>query len=359
MQAETLQIFKNLIQNFSSLHLADTKTERTFMQLADYPHFENVCCNVLAFFFDMKEAHGFRSLFIKSLLECMRVSANCRYTEAVERGVPTGNGNRIDIFIETDNHLIAIENKLYSGANNPWDDYEAYIDTLNPANEKEPLFVLLTLKEENVGASSFRNVTYSELFAAIKRNIGMYIAGADAKWNIILNDFIRTIEELREETVLDRGFIEFYNENATVIDVLIKKKKELSKYLNSKMYAVMNFIDTDGCAVKEEYPARNDRYCAECYLMLDGMKRIGAPVYGGIHIDAKSCDIIIGIDDATSDQMQSLKKLLADKEVEHSSWEYKSEYSSDYLLIKRLDIFEAVEVIATELQRLLDVGDAV
>jgi len=40
-----------------------------FMQVTGYPHFKNVCSNILAFSFDLKEEYNFNDLFIRLLLE--------------------------------------------------------------------------------------------------------------------------------------------------------------------------------------------------------------------------------------------------------------------------------------------------
>ena len=39
----------------------------TFMEVAGYPHYENVCSNILAFFFDPSKPHGLGTLFLDAL----------------------------------------------------------------------------------------------------------------------------------------------------------------------------------------------------------------------------------------------------------------------------------------------------
>lgn len=343
--------FNGLIQAFSGLRLVNEKTERTFMQLTDYPHLENVCSNVLAFFFDTEETHDFGGLFIKSLLECIGADTNCRSTEVVERELLTAKGNRIDIFIETDKHIIAIENKVFSGLNNPLGDYETHIHKLNSTGEKEPLFVLLTLYEEDAGRSAFVNVTYARFFAVIRKNLGAYVITANTKWIVILNDFIRTIDELQGGVILDREFIGFYNENEAAIDALLKARKELPKSLKAKLQAVMNMVSADDNLVEGRFSVSYDDCSAEYYLTDNGIKQIGAPVHWLIYIDTKECDILAGIDDATDRQMKSLERFLSDRKLNCSRWEG----NSDYFLVKKLDVFEADSVIAKAFQNVLSV----
>ena len=40
---------------------------QTFMEIGGYPHYENVCSNFLAFFFDPEGPHGLDSLFLEAL----------------------------------------------------------------------------------------------------------------------------------------------------------------------------------------------------------------------------------------------------------------------------------------------------
>ena len=48
----------------------------------------------------------------------------------VEREVSTTAGNRIDILIKSNSHAVLIENKIFAVVANPFDDYEAYLDSL-------------------------------------------------------------------------------------------------------------------------------------------------------------------------------------------------------------------------------------
>lgn len=321
------------------------------MQLTDYPHLENVCSNVLAFFFNTEEAHGFGSLFIKSLLECVSPDIHCQSTEVIEREMPTQRGKRIDIFIETDRQLIAIENKVYSGVDNPFDDYEAHIHKLNLQSEKELVFVLLTLREEKADGTAFVNVTYPRLFGAIRKNIGAYIVDASSKWIIILNDFIRTIEQLMEGAALDKDFINFYNEHEDTIIALVEAQKRLPKSLKAKLKSIASLVLPKRPASNQDLYASQSEYYAEYYLTYTDIDQIGAPLDVTLYIDTKECALLIGIDEGNVSQMKRLEKLLADNKLKYSRWEE----NNDFYLVGRFGIFEADAVIAKEFQRLLDI----
>jgi hypothetical protein len=101
------------------------------MEIAGYPHYENVCSNILAFYLDPEEVHGLGTLVLDALARVGSIAAadeGVGGNVSVEREVITDNGNRIDILIETDAHAILIENKIYASVENPLKDYAAYLD---------------------------------------------------------------------------------------------------------------------------------------------------------------------------------------------------------------------------------------
>ena len=62
---------------------------KTFFDVTGFPHYENVISNILAFFFDTNEEHGFKDLWLKSLFECYNSVANTHFQlgefEEIER----------------------------------------------------------------------------------------------------------------------------------------------------------------------------------------------------------------------------------------------------------------------------------
>ena len=51
---------------------------RTFMEIGGYAHSENVCSNLLAFFFDPGAPHGLGSLFLDALLDSSDSAGDAR-----------------------------------------------------------------------------------------------------------------------------------------------------------------------------------------------------------------------------------------------------------------------------------------
>lgn len=112
----------------------------TFMEIAGYPHYENVCSNILAFYLQPDAAHGLSDLCLKALLSLASVNETLSNV-TVEREVTTHAGNRIDLLIQSDTHLIAIENKIYHSVVNPLQDYVSFLER-QPANRTLVMFLL-------------------------------------------------------------------------------------------------------------------------------------------------------------------------------------------------------------------------
>lgn len=64
MPESNLANYKDLLTEFK--RLPPSPREFTFMQVAGYPHYENVCSNILAFYLDPQEEHGLGDLVLRS-----------------------------------------------------------------------------------------------------------------------------------------------------------------------------------------------------------------------------------------------------------------------------------------------------
>ena len=123
---------------------------KNLIEIAGYPSWENVNSNLLAFYFDEQEEHGFGRLFFSSLLDVLsdefpefdRNAFEAEDPVTAEREVFTQAGGRIDLLIrpasieekETSEQshnaswAILIENKLYHYLANSLKDYWDSVD---------------------------------------------------------------------------------------------------------------------------------------------------------------------------------------------------------------------------------------
>jgi hypothetical protein len=197
----------------------------TFMEVAGYPHYENVCSNILAFFFDPNNPHGFGSLLLDALAEAGpidNITDGAYANVSVERELTTDAGNRIDVLIESDSLLIGIENKIFQAAANPFADYAAFIKQHN-TNGKTIYKFLLTLEPSDAGIEyGFMNLTYPRFIDAIRQRIGYGAAHADMRYLVLLLDFLNTLGNILKGTYMEPQFVEFLDENNDEVVSLLK-----------------------------------------------------------------------------------------------------------------------------------------
>lgn len=176
------KIYKKLLDDLKNINLEKKSSNLTFMQVSGYPHFENVCSNILSFLFTTGEEHGFNDLFFHSLMELvLNNEAIPSDNVTVEREYSTIKKNRIYLVLISDNYIVGIENKIFSSVYNDLEDYKDTIDKLSISNQKEAKHIVLSLREEKEvsKSSGFINITYDNLFERIRANLGAFIEEAN------------------------------------------------------------------------------------------------------------------------------------------------------------------------------------
>lgn len=219
-----------------------TTPHPTFMEIARYPHYENVCSNILAFFLQPDAPHGLAYLLVESLLALTDVEEH-QANITVEREVPTHTGNRIDLVIESDTHVIAIENKIFHSVNNPFHDYQDYIETCNPGQKNiVKLLLSLNVTPEHT-LCGFHPITYADLFFQVRTRIGDYLTDAENKYVIFLLDFMKTIEHLTQEPSMNRAFLTLLQERQGDVLDLITEVEKFRAELRSKVKELGQLIE--------------------------------------------------------------------------------------------------------------------
>lgn len=166
----------------------------TYFEITGYPYLENVASNILGFFLDPNEAHGFGTLFLESFLSVIKENSSVEdFLEVeVERESYTDKNCRIDIVVKTNNLSLAIENKIYAKLNN---DLSHYFDHLRKMSQGRRVFgFLLTLKPMTVPSSAkgFVNVTYENLFTELLNNSGKELLNINNRYFSLFIEFIKT-----------------------------------------------------------------------------------------------------------------------------------------------------------------------
>lgn len=229
--------FVSLLNEFRKLPPGMIRSP-TFMEVAGYPHYENVCSNLLAFFFDPNNPHGFGGLLLDALADAGPIDGITEGSYAnvsVERESTTDAGNRIDILIESDTFLIVIENKIFHAAANPFADYAEFINQCNISGKTICKF-LLTLDQNDAGiVYGFRNLTYSRFIDAIRHRVGYHAAHDDTRYLVLLLDFLNTLENLQVGTHMEPQFVGFLAERSDDVVALLEEVDRFKGELRMKV----------------------------------------------------------------------------------------------------------------------------
>lgn len=188
------------------------------MDVAGYPSRENVCSNILAFYFNPGEEHGFGELLLNALFSmCGIAEDGFPATEEVNviREHYTTNGKRIDIVINHPEFTAGIENKIHHWLANDLDEYSTELNQLG-AGKNHILKVVLGLhliREPLPG--DFKSHTYRELWECVRKRLGQRIDLMNQKWLTHLLDFMANTENLTGSTMElmpnDQFFIDHEN----------------------------------------------------------------------------------------------------------------------------------------------------
>lgn len=224
-----LERYKGLISEYTKIPKSGILPP-TLLEITGQHYKELVFSNLLSFFLDERKEHGLKDLFLSALLEAYDsdIVTDAYNVEDIRTEERTDKNNRIDLLIETDKHVIGIENKVYAKIGNDLKDYSNHIDkkASKNGNQRKEIKILLTLRELNkeeqllATASNFKVIRYSELIDRIRTNLGDYVFEAEGKYFMLLYEFINTIYRLERGPQMDEKFVQFVSENEKEINEL-------------------------------------------------------------------------------------------------------------------------------------------
>ncbi len=280
--------------------------EPNFFQIAGFPHYENVASNVLKFFLDPSNKHSLGSILIESIFEtCVKASvlnADELFLEnptklGVSREINTGNG-RLDILIESDTWIMAIENKVRAQLVNDLNDYSNYLASISKGRKTFKLVLSIT-RENPDHTSGFKNITYKDLIETIESKLqNISIENSDESL-ILFKHFIKNMKNQFSVTLSDDA-IHFLTENSEKIDALYCLNSKFDNYLKSKLEDIKSIIEINHpslnkietyvediwyCLIYETHLGQYD-FKTECILSKNGeitfsicCKKIGDKTY--------------------------------------------------------------------------------
>jgi len=227
--------------------------EKTIFSIGGRGFYENPISDVLAFFLDSQEVHGFGTLFIDSFFDALNLSDSVDDITMItspRREVSTINNNRIDLLIEGDDWVLVIENKIYHIQNNPFGEYENYIAKKYPG--KKHLFSVLS-PSGYTHKSNWNGVSYKSFISSLKQKKEEMALSQNrySKWVVYLEDFILNLEQYAVRNSMDKNQLEFIENNYQEIAALAKLRdryhnqiKIQGKELLESSFPQQGFSDT-------------------------------------------------------------------------------------------------------------------
>jgi hypothetical protein len=214
------------------------KQHYSILEIAGFPHYENVISNLLAFYFDFEEMHGLQDLFIKSLFSSLNLSKEYTRSENINvyKEVSTHKNKRIDLVIELDEYAIAIENKVFHTLKNPLNEYENYLKSTYP--DKKHIGIILSIHPVKLKARSFfKSILYHKYCQSLSRQLGTYITVSNNFHASFVTDFITTLNNLKKDSIMNNEVIEYmsnhYDEFVKVQEIFTTYFKEVHQKINT------------------------------------------------------------------------------------------------------------------------------
>jgi hypothetical protein len=246
---ESVEAYLKLLLAFG--RLPETKRSLTFMEVSGYPHYENVCSNILKFFFDPAAEHGLGDLLVVAFLRMAGVSEppdTCNIRVSTRQS--TDVGNSIDLIIDSEAFTIGIENKIFHWLANDLEDYGRHIDRLG---SKKPIVIkavlglhLIPSKEPLKGG--FVSYSYSQFWQQVRELLGLYISKADPKWVSFLLDLITTTTNLSGQNMEVQKNDQFFIEHHEHIEKMLAERNAFLERLNQKSQTICTMMAETGAA---------------------------------------------------------------------------------------------------------------
>ncbi len=251
------------------------KRQWSYLETIRVSERETIMANLLAFYFDPEEKHGLGDIFIRALLQTRPLELrrnlgidrpqevvamdNERFSWAkviVEDS--TDDNKRLDILVETEKSVIAIEFKINHDLNNPLNSYVRRIESKYPKSkypEKVKYYVVLTPQwKEPVGAAEepgtdFKQVILSHFIGKVDtlvKNEVKFTGDEGTRQLMHYNDFLSAIINKKIRiNMINRYFDRVKSGNLSVdqIENAFKQFNELKGHAEKEMNKLLKLLN--------------------------------------------------------------------------------------------------------------------
>ncbi len=239
-----IKYFESLLE--SAKKFKKQPREKTFFDTAIRNHYENPMTELLEFFLNPQESHELGDVFWKGFSDVIQAEigkaseVSIGQIERLERECVTHSGNRIDLMLETDSHLLLIEAKIYHHQNNPFHDYVKYAKTRSKGKEILGLILSISGKSE---AQNRSGISYQQLVNAVRPYLAeQMLSNPMNKWNLFAREFLLHLESYYKIQNLDMNSVQFIFDHYRDIQELQKLKTTTIKEVVEKISQQLNLM---------------------------------------------------------------------------------------------------------------------
>ncbi|WP_312080546.1 PD-(D/E)XK nuclease family protein [Acinetobacter schindleri] len=220
--------------------------EKTLFDTAIRNHYENPTTELLEFFLNPQESHELGDIFWKGFSDVAQAEiekgseVSIGQIERLERECVTHSGNRIDLMLETDSHLLLVEAKIYHHQNNPFHEYVKYAKTRSKGKEILGLILSISGKSE---AINWYGISYQQLVNAVRPYLAeQMLSHPMNKWNLFAREFLLHLESYYKIQNLDMNRVQFIFDHYQEIQDLQKLKTDTIKEIVEKISQQLNLM---------------------------------------------------------------------------------------------------------------------
>ncbi len=214
------------------------KNEETIFGAGGRNYFENPTTDLLAFFARSDSPHGFSEILVSALLSFFEGEERLSIGKVIaERELRTTKGGRIDLFLESSDWVLVIENKIKSNLkNNDLNDYCKSTEEDEYYKDKTKKFFMVLAPSNmsdglpNCDSWISVSVTYEQLLSKLEEYFdfkdGKGIFKREGKWGVFFREFYLHLKEIAMPDKIDEKARQFAVRH-------FKKLKEASDLKNS------------------------------------------------------------------------------------------------------------------------------
>ena len=225
---------------------------KTFLYISGNARDEKTANNILRFLLDPDEPHGFGNILTRALYDLYRKKSSKNKIKDLNNSIDKftviqkvySEYKRIDIVVEAETHVIGIEMKVRADINNPLSEYRKRIEDL--AGERECLYFLLTLSDNQEEIEGFIPITYRELFTEATKYFNELSVHNIDKHFIYLHlfyDLFNTMDNHVKNKPIEDNFEKFLQEDKERPEQILFLMKKLIGYEKIIIDKVRSILD--------------------------------------------------------------------------------------------------------------------